>query len=171
MAAAQARWLPPKVVPEQSGARLEVGRDQPRRRSGSRCHALGHGDQVGTDAAHWWAKKRPCGRSRLDFVQHELGARFGSGCAQAAQEFVRGAVDARNALNALDDDGGEFAQSRAWRGAASRSFSGVNSTLGVPLNGERMEGLSVAATAPDVRPWKALEKASTLARPSGTTPA
>ena len=37
--------------------------------------------------------------------------------------------------------------------------------MGVPLNGERMEGLSVAATAPDVRPWKALEKASTLARP------
>ena len=49
--------------------------------------------------------------------------------------------------------------------AASRSFSGTNSTCGVRLNGALIAGLSVAATAPDVRPWKALLKARIFARP------
>ena len=48
---------------------------------------------------------------------------------------------------------------------ASMSFSGANSTLGVRLKGDEIAGLSVTATAPDVRPWKAFERASTLARP------
>ena len=48
---------------------------------------------------------------------------------------------------------------------AAMSPSGTNSTFSVRLNGAEMAGLSVAATAPDVRPWKALAKASTLARP------
>ena len=49
--------------------------------------------------------------------------------------------------------------------AASRSFSGVNSTLGVRLKGDEIAGLSVTATAPDVRPWKAFAIASTFERP------
>ena len=49
--------------------------------------------------------------------------------------------------------------------SAPRSFSGVNSTFGVRLNGAEIAGLSVAATAPDVRPWNALPMASTFARP------
>ena len=48
---------------------------------------------------------------------------------------------------------------------ASRSFSGANSTFGVRLNGAEIAGLSVAATAPDVRPWKAFPMASTFVRP------
>ena len=49
--------------------------------------------------------------------------------------------------------------------AAARSFSGVNSTWGVRLKGELMAGLSVTATAPDVRPWKAFSMARILLRP------
>lgn len=49
--------------------------------------------------------------------------------------------------------------------AAARSFSGTNSTLAVRLKGAQIAGLSVAATAPAVRPWNALEKASTFVRP------
>lgn len=45
------------------------------------------------------------------------------------------------------------------------SFSGTNSTLAVRLKGAEIAGLSVAATAPEVRPWNALEKASTFVRP------
>jgi len=51
------------------------------------------------------------------------------------------------------------------RSTAPMSFSGTNSTLAVALKGERIAGLSVTSTAPDVRPWKAPPKASTLARP------
>ena len=49
--------------------------------------------------------------------------------------------------------------------AEARSFSGTNSTLAVRLKGAEIAGLSVAATAPEVRPWNALEKASTFVRP------
>ena len=45
---------------------------------------------------------------------------------------------------------------------APMSFSGVNSTFGVRLKGDEIAGLSVTATAPDVRPWKAFEMASAL---------
>ena len=51
------------------------------------------------------------------------------------------------------------------RRTASMSPRGAKSTLAVALNGARIAGLSVADTAPDVRPWKARSKASTLARP------
>ena len=48
---------------------------------------------------------------------------------------------------------------------APMSFSGANSTFGVRLNGAAIAGLSVAATAPAVRPWNAFVKESTFARP------
>ncbi len=48
---------------------------------------------------------------------------------------------------------------------APMSFRGVNSTFGVRLKGDEIAGLSVTATAPDVRPWKAFEMASTFDRP------
>lgn len=41
--------------------------------------------------------------SRLDFVEHQLRPGLGRRGAHGAQELVRRAVDARNALNALDD--------------------------------------------------------------------
>ena len=48
---------------------------------------------------------------------------------------------------------------------ASRSLSGANTIFVVLLNGAWIFGLSVAATAPEVLPWKALQNASTLAFP------
>ena len=45
--------------------------------------------------------------ARLDFVEDELHAVAAGRLAQPAQEVVRGDADARNALDALDDDGGE----------------------------------------------------------------
>lgn len=46
-----------------------------------------------------------------------------------------------------------------------RSPSGANSTWSVALKGARSAALSVAATAPDVRPWKASVKARMCERP------
>ena len=68
-------------------------------------------------------------------------------------------MDARNALNALDDRVESFSRT------APMSFSGANSTFGVRLKGDEIAGLSVTATAPDVRPWKAFEMASAFDRP------
>ena len=51
------------------------------------------------------------------------------------------------------------------RRTASISPSGTKVTWSVALKGDTIFGLSVAATAPDVRPWKACEKASSRARP------
>ena len=47
----------------------------------------------------------------------------------------------------------------------SRLFSSAKTMFSVLLNGAWIFGLSVAATAPEVLPWKAFLNASTLALP------
>ena len=81
-----------------------MGRDQHAADRESVGHALRRSDEVGTDARRLMGEEPPrAAVSRLDFVQHQLRPGFGGRFAQPAQKFVRGAVDARHALDALDD--------------------------------------------------------------------
>ena len=61
--------------------------------------------------AHWWAKKRPV-RPYPDWISSRISTvpvRSGR-LAQRAKESLLGAADARHALNAFDDHGGELAR-------------------------------------------------------------
>ena len=109
MAAAQARWLPPKVVPSSPGRASKWGRDQHAADREAVAHAFGRGDQVRADAGSLVGEEATrASVARLYFVEDKLRAGFARRRAQFAQEVVRGAVDAGDALDALDDDGGEL---------------------------------------------------------------
>ena len=90
------------------GRASKWGRDEHAADRESVAHALGHGNKVGPYAGLLVGEEAPrAAVARLDLVQNELRARLGGYGAQLAQEVVRGAVDARHALDALDDHGGE----------------------------------------------------------------
>ena len=89
---------------QQPRTRLEVGRYEHAADRESVGHAFGRGDQVGADAGGLVGEEAArAAVSRLDFVEHQLRPGLGRRGAHGAQELVRRAVDARNALNALDD--------------------------------------------------------------------
>ena len=86
-----------------------MGRDQHAADREAVAHAFGRGDQVRADAGSLVGEEATrASVARLYFVEDKLRAGFARRRAQFAQEVVRGAVDAGDALDALDDDGGEL---------------------------------------------------------------
>ena len=132
IAAAQARWLPPKVVPSIPLTGLELRRDEHAADREAVAHALGSRNQIGTDARRTGGRRNaPCGRT-------PTGSRRGSApspCARSPRRSARRNPVRRGSgcpprPECLRRSQRRTRARRACARTAPMSFSGTNSTFG-----------------------------------------